>query len=283
MFWKNWRVWLASGLIVLLAGGFLFSKAPLFVQARSYFVMYFYTKYQESQSLMDELDIRIDIPGGLSTKDKDWYPFMLVYNDKQGFSRYTGRDLYLTILYNFGAFDRQSSSSSFFQPDSPYYSSFYGGYIVKYYEGKRPYGFSPQGELITEEILAVPEYDFKYLVMSGLGCPESKLTIENISCQILSGVEYAGYDNWHKIDGLLKINSPNHDYRDKRRNYLQFGYPLKYPGQEDFGLITMQGRIYVRYFEESDSTVFLYIMTPRSDTLEECDRSILSKTVISRK
>jgi len=281
MFGKHRKIWLVFGLIVLVAVGFLFSKAPLFVQARSYLVMFFYSKYEESHSLMDKLNIEIDIPGGMSTKERDWYPFMLVYNDNLGFSRYAGRDLSLTILYNFGAFSLKNSSSSFFQPDSPYYSSFYGGYIVKDNKNKRPYGFSPQGEPIIEEIMAVPEYDFKYLVLSGLGCPEGRLAMENLFCQVFSGVEYAGYDNWHKIDGLLKINNPNHDYHDKRRIYLQFGYPLKYSDQEEFGLISMQGRIYARYFEEPGCTVFLYIMAPQDDTLEKCDRNILRKTVIS--
>lgn len=266
--------------LVVISLGILLAKAPLYSKARSYLVMYAYSNLEKKSSLLNKLDVKVKIPGGQSTKEKDWYPFVLVYNDNQGFSNYMGRELSLTILYNFGAFDWKHGSSTYYQKDSPYYNSFYGGYIVQEHQTNRQYGFA-DGEPFIEEIISVPEYDFKYLVMKSLGCPEEKLVMDALSYEITADVEYAGYDDWYKIDGLLLLNTPNHKFKSNRRAYIQFGNPIEPSNTEEFGLITMHSRIYARYFEEIGSTVFLYIMTPGSAELEKCDKEILSKTVIS--
>lgn len=267
--------------LVIAAFGILILQPSLFIKARSYLVMSAYSNLVKINSLLNELNVRIDIPGGTSTKEKDWYPFVLVYNADAGFSKHIGRDLSLTILYNFGAFDWKNSTSTFYDAKSPYYNSFYGAYIVKEHQPGRKFAFDPEGQPIIDEVVSVPEYDFKYLVMESLGCPPEKLTMEALSYEITEGVSYAGYDGWHRMDGLLLVNNPNHRFRSNRKAYLQFGNPIYYEDREEFGLITMQGRIYARYFEEIESTVFLYIMTPGSTALEECDQKILSKTVIS--
>jgi len=191
-----------------------------------------------------------------------------------------GRELSLTILYNFGAFDWKTGSSTYYQEDSPFYNSFYGGYIIQEHELNRKYGFSSEEKPIIEEIISVPEYDFKYLVMQGLGCPEEKLVMDALSYEVTANVDYVGYKDWFKIDALLLLNNPNHKFKSNRRAYIQFGNPINYIDKEEFGLITMQGRIYAKYFEEIDSTIFLYIMTPGSLNLEQCDQEILSKTTI---
>lgn len=268
-------------LLLTVSLGLLFYKVPLYYQLRSYLVMYFYSIYEEKQSLIKKQNILIDIPGGTSTREKDWYPFVMVFNDDYGFSRYMGRDLALTILYNFGAFDWKQSSSSYYFINSPYYNSFYGGYIVRDNSGKK-FGFTPEGEPDLEEIFSVPEYDFKYLVLQSLGCPEEKMKMELKSCEITKDVEYAKYKGWIKIDSVLETNSPVHKYKVDRRAYIQYGNPFKGNDQEDFELMTMRGRIYARYFDQFGCTVFLYIMTPAWYTLEECDRKILSKTVIGK-
>lgn len=267
-------------LLVILSLSILFAKAPLYSKARSYLVMYAYSNFEKKNSLLNKLDVSVEIPGGTSTKEKDWYPFVSVYNDTQGFSNFMGRELSLTILYNFGAFDWKSGSSTYYNAESPYYNSFYGGYIIQDQETNRKYGFTTDGEPLIEEIISVPEYDFKYLVMQSLGCPEEKLAMDALSYEITANVDYVGYDDWYRIDGLLLLNNPNHKFKSNRRAYIQFGNPINYTDKEEFGLITMQSRIYAKYFEEIGSTVFLYIMTPGSLVLEKADQEILSKTTI---
>lgn len=281
-YFKRWKTTLGLILIVIIALSVLFLKVPLYYQARSYIVMYPFSKYEAKDSLLADKSFSLNIPGGTSTEKKDWYPFVMVFNDDEGFSQYIGRDLSLTILYNFGAFSWNKSSSAFFQDDSPYFNSFYGGYLIREKDANK-YGFSPDGKLNTDEILAVPEYDYHYLVLKSLGCPDEKLTMDILSNNITENVEYAGYKGWTRFDSLLLVNSPNHKYRGDRRAYIQYGNPLKQENLEDFRLMTTYGRIYVRYFEELKQTVFLYIVSPNSLTIEECDKDILSKTMITKK
>ncbi len=279
---KRWKTYVGLVVIVMLSLSVLFLKVPLYYQARSYILMYAFSKYEQANSLLKEQNIKIDIPGGNSTEKKDWYPFVMLFNDDRGFSQYMGKDLSLTVLYNFGAFNWNTSSSFYFQEDSPYFNSFYGGYLVKANTENQIFGFEDDGQVNLEEVFTVPEYDYKYLVLQSFGCPEEKLTMEILSHEITKNVSYAGYDNWTQIDSFLLVNSPVHKYKGDRRAYIQYGNPLKQGDKEDFPLITTQGRIYVRYFEEFKNTVFLYIISPNRLTIDECDHEILSKTVISK-
>jgi hypothetical protein len=67
----------------------------------------------------------------LTTIEKDWYPFVITFNDDEGFSNFIGRDLNYTVLYNFGAFEYLNGASMIYNPQSQYYSSFYGAYFIK--------------------------------------------------------------------------------------------------------------------------------------------------------
>ncbi|NLI92441.1 MAG: hypothetical protein GX434_09640 [Peptococcaceae bacterium] len=279
---KNWKSKVGFIIVVIIALCVLFMKVPLYYQARSYITMYVYSKYENKNSLMAKQGITVNIPGGSSTKEKDWYPFMMVFNDDKGISSYLGRDLNLTVLYNFGSFSWNQSSTDFFQDDSPYFASFYGGYVVKDKLGTKKIGFTEKGEPDIQEIFSIPEYDYKHLVLESLGCPPEKLKMEILSYNVKKDVKYAGYDNWVQIDSFMQINSPNHKYRGDRRAYYQYGNPLKKWNQEDFKLITTYGRLYVRYFEEFQDTIFLYVMSPDSTTIENCDATILSKTTITK-
>ncbi len=279
----DWKKYIAFILVILIALTVLFLKVPFYYQARSYALMYPYSLYEKNKGLLKTLDIPIAVPGGSSTQQKDWYPFMLVFNDDQGFSQYQGRDLALTILYNFGAFAWNSSSSSFFQQDSPYFNSFYGAYIVKENgDGSKEYGYTAEGNPDIDEIFELSRYDFLNLVLKSFGCPDDKLTMEILSHDVTTAVEYAGYKDWVRIDSLLLLNSPEHRFRGDRRAYIQYGNPLKKDNIEEFRLVTSNGRIYMRYFEEYQSTIFLYIMSPYSLTLEKTEEEILSKTTIGK-
>jgi hypothetical protein len=265
--------------VVVLALSVLLIKAPLYYQVRSYAVMYAFSKYEEKNSLLKKEAVEMKIPGGTITKEKDWYPFVMVFTDDKGFSTYMGRDLALTILYNFGAFRWNQSASDYFLEESPYYNSFYGGYLVKE-EGQKKYGFSDSGGLDIKEVFAVPEYDYQYLVMESLGCSSSRLVMDILSYNITEDIAYAGYQGWTQIDASLLVNSPKHKFSGERRAYIQYGNPAQLKEQEDFPLSITNGRIYIRFFENIKSTVFLYILSPNNTTLEECDDKILSKTTI---
>ena len=280
---KRWVAVLGLVLIISLALSAIFLKAPIYYQARSYLVMSVFSLYEKMNSLLDEQKIVLDIPGGLSTEEKDWYPFVMTFNADQGFSRYMGRDLRLTILYNFGSFNWRNASSTFFIEGSRYFNSFYGAYVVKEEDPNKKYGFAADGSLNIEEVFKLAEYDYKYLVLKSFGCPDDKLTMDILSYDLMSDVSYAGYDGWTRIDSMLLLNSPVHKYKGERRAYIQYGNPHQQEKGEEFKLMTSQGRIYARYFPEFQCSVFLYILSPELTTIEECDEQILSKTVISLK
>ena len=260
---------------VLLAAGVI---ALFFYPLRSYLVMSVYSGYNNKTSVMKQQGFDIDIKGGLSTPKRDWYPFVNVYDTSYEFSRHTGEDLSLTVLYNFGAFS--GKSSSFYDEDSDYFAAFYGAYVV--HDNQNPdnvYGFEGD-EINIDEIAEVPMFDYKYLVIEDLGCPYPVFEIEKF--ETMDVAEYAGYEGWVRVDARMISNSPSHTRREKKLGYIQYGAPIN-NGKDDFYEITLYGRMYVRYFEEYQSTIVIYVMGAEEDVTDECDTGILSKTVIKGK
>ena len=244
---------------------------------RSYLVMHFYSKYNEKSSVMQQMGFEVDIPGGNSTPKKDWYPFVNIFDASSRFSNYTNQDLTLSVLYNFGAFS--GKSSSIYDDTSPYFSAFYGAYVVKNNEiPNTPYGFQ-NGTIVFDEIMKVALYDYKYIVIGDLGCINP--VFEVLSYDISDSVNYAGYDGWVKINADIKTNSVSHNFKSKKAGYIQYGKPQN-NDKPDFYEITLKGRMYARYFEQFDSTIVIYVMGEDSNMIEICDTDILSFTKIKK-
>ncbi len=275
---KRKRLWILI-LVLLLCIALLLS--PVGAPIRSYAVMRPYSSFCYRDSLMKTDSIRFRIPGGASTKKPDWYPFVITFNDDEGLSGYLGEQVEFTILYAFGHFSMRKGTSSYYDPGSDYYSSFYGGYVVKPRDKERKFGFLPDGKVNPEELSKVPEYDQKVLVLSSLGCPQEKRVFREEISSVQYHVEYAGYPDWVRIDSGIETNSPVHEYKGFRQGYLQYGKPMgRFQYHEDFPVIPLKGRVYVRYFEEFQATIVLYNMAPSWETVDECDREILSETSI---
>ena len=217
--------------------------------------------------------------GGFSTAKKDWYPFVNTYDTSYEFSRYTGEDLALTVLYNFGAFD-SLRSSSFYNEESGYFAAFYGAYVVHDESGEgMPYGFM-EGKADIDEIAQVAMFDYKYLVIQDLGCDNP--VFELIEYDTLENTDYIGYSGWTRIDAKMLSNSPSHTRVEKKLGYIQYGQPRD-NGKDDFYTIDLYGRMYARYFEEYESTIVIYVMGADQDIIDECDGEILSATKIYSK
>ena len=269
----------------------LFLLSLMLPYAVSLGVMSAYSGMHRRESIMAEKGIQLEIPGGNATAEKDWYPFVMVFNPGESFGRAAGdSELRLTVLYNFGAFDLRRGCSSIYNVDSEYYSSFYGAYLVtgcdntkdrSVEKGKAPFGFSDDGAMNVHEVAMVPKYDFQHLVLGDLGIGTSEEVFQWDAETAAEDVSYLGYDGWSRVDANLLINGAAHIKRDFRRSYLQYGIPAyDVPGNKDFQPVEMKGRIYGRYFEEWDTSVFFYILTPGKETLEKCDRDILSKSLL---
>ena len=254
-------------------------------------VMSAYSGMHRRESIMAEKGIQLEIPGGNATAEKDWYPFVMVFNPGESFGRAAGdSELRLTVLYNFGAFDLRRGCSSIYNVDSEYYSSFYGAYLVtgcdntkdrSVEKGKAPFGFSDDGAMNVHEVAMVPKYDFQHLVLGDFGIGTSEEVFQWDAETAAEDVSYLGYDGWSRVDANLLINGAAHIKRGFRRSYLQYGVPAyDVTENKDFLPVEMEGRIYGRYFEEWDTSVFFYILTPGKKTLEKCDRDILSKSLL---
>ncbi|SHE31459.1 hypothetical protein [Alkalibacter saccharofermentans] len=254
------------------------AAATLFFQfafIRSLFVMGVYSFQQNRESLFVKENIDVIIPGGLSTREKDWYPFVITYNDSD-ISKILKTDAEMSIRYNFGAFE--NGSSLLYDSQSKYFNSFYGCYIIK---GKdTPMILHDQkGEWDIERIKMIPAYDLEVLVLKSLGAQNP--VAEFIVKKETPGMEVAGYDDWTVFDAEIVSNSPEHHKREFKRAYLQYGSPKNYLGK-DFPAVESYGRMYGRYFNEKELYVLIFVISTDIHTVYRTDSNFLSKTIIEK-
>lgn len=259
----------------------LFCLSPLSRVFYSMAVMSVYSKMNEKTSLLQTEEIELSVPGGLSTLRSDWYPFVMTFEADSGFRHFTGdSSLSLTILYNFPAFSPTKGCSRLYDTDSPYYNSFYGAYLVKDTDGDA-YGFTRQadGTLYPDAaaVAEVPKYDFWQLVLSEFGLTRSNAVFDWHITEISEPVTYAGEDGFYRIDATLTVNGSSHTYDGFTQSYLQYGKP-NFPVTAPLATVPMYGRLYGKYLEEKQVSLFFYIVAADKEVLEECDRELLSES-----
>ncbi len=250
--------------------------------SRSFMVTEIYKEMNRNQSILTKEGIHFNIPSGSRTKEKDWFNQMIWFHDSGGFSRYMNRNLDMTVLYTYGAFNSVFGTSMYYEEQSPFYGAFYGGYAVRDMDKPwEPFGFDTSGRIVNSEIESIPLYDQKYLVLPALGCTQEKVfnTQDHI---IVKDRTYAGYTGWTRVDSRIRTNGPAHRRQGFHRGYLQYGMPLEptEKGKKDFAPQWFYGRMYIRYFEEYQITICLYVMCKDLKTVDACDKELLSKTEI---
>ncbi|MCD8036757.1 MAG: hypothetical protein LUE88_05150, partial [Clostridiales bacterium] len=264
--------------IIILITAIIFIASRPAAVFRSMTVMAVYSHMQKADSLPEKNGFEMSIPGGLSTPESDWYPFVMTFNDDIGFQNFTGnKNLSLTILYNFPAFSAIKGCSRLYDPSSPYCSSFYGAYAVSSSDSAH-YGFNADGSLDEDSISQVPQFDMQRLVLSAFGLKSADMVFD-WSKTDSGSAEYAGYDDWVWVDAELTVNSSAHTADGFLQPYLQYGVP-HYDTETDFEPIKMYGRVYARYFDEYNCSIFFYILAADADVIDECDQNILSKSEI---
>jgi len=254
--------------VLLIAAALIFW---FFYPLRSLIVMGVYSGQHKQESVHKQHGFSVGIPSG-----SGWYPFVMTYN-ADGFAAWSGIDADMSILYNFGAFDTATRTSSFYNTDSDRYCSFYGAYVLHKDDGV--FGIADDGNVNMEDITQAVAYDYTQLVLSGFGCDDSVFCVDEYVLQ--QDVLYAGSNGWTRIDAAMTTNGVSHRYKESKTAYLQYGPPTQ-ALQEDFAVTTLQGRLYIKYFEDYDCTVMLYVIAPNIDAADACDKDILSKSVISR-
>jgi hypothetical protein len=251
--------------VLLLAAALIFW---FFYPLRSYVVMSVYSGQHSNESVLKKNGFSLDIPSG-----EGWYPFVMTYN-ADGFDSWSGIDADMSILYNFGAFDTATRTSSFYDVDSDKYCAFYGAYVLHQNDGV--FGFT-DGEVDMDAITQAVKYDYTQLVLAGFGCDDIVFDVDEFDIQ--PDMSYAGRDGWTRIDAAITTNGVAHQFIESKTAYLQYGPPTK-PVDEDFSVTTLQGRLYIKYIEDYDCTVMLYVIAPNANAVETCDDDVLSKAVI---
>lgn len=283
----------------------VFFWSPLSHYPISLAIMKVYSAIHEKESVMEEKGIQLKIPGGRITETPDWFPFAMTFNASAGFrdflemqeicsgqpadrADYSG--LQLTIVYNFPAFDMLQGCSRLYDSSSPYYNGFYGAYLVSGQtaeaDGSRhPYGFTPEGKLDVFSVAQVPQFDFQELVLADMGIRWNRMVFDCAVNGLKENVSYAGSGGWTRADANLTVNGVFHQKKQFHRAYLQYGPPgyqeENEPGTADFAPVGMYGRVYGKYFEEWDTSVFFYILVRDPEAMERCDREILGKSTLS--
>lgn len=251
--------------------------SPLFPFIKSISVMRVASIYEYHQSVMKDHDVEIRLKGGLHTKEKDWYPFVMTFNPvDEYFSRRVGRDASLTIMYNFGAFEYAKGASSLYNEDSPYFSSFYGAYVVE--DKNQAFGFNTDGTLNEAEISMVASYDMRVLVLRSIGCETPFFDYDVTAVEPVATM--VGYEDWTMMDSIIFTNSPVHEVTDGHTAYIQYGKCPVIP-EEDFVPITLYGRVYAKYFEDKDLTICFYIIGTSKEMVEETDLEFLQTASLS--
>lgn len=213
---------------------------------------------QYNQSPLKENRIRVELPAG-----EGWFDEMLFYQDSNGLKTQEGRPLELSIYYTFGDFE--NGRSTVYLPGSGYYSSFYGAYLIL--GSKLPV---PDAYWVER----VSAHDYEALILKALGHPNPYGTFKVNAFEIREESELLGYPDWTRYDGLIEAPGVAHQRGEFLRHYWQFGSPPDLGSEAAFGTTTLNGRIYVKSFEEEDLLVMVYLICESSAVLEHTDARI---------
>lgn len=246
--------------------------------------MFPYSYYHSQESSLKKNDYLIRIPSHNGILKDSWYPGMLVFYDEYGFGKWVNKPVELTVLYRFGGFKFGSDHSTYYDRKSKRFSSFYGAYIVENKNNSNSlYGYNEEHEVDLSEIMRIPEYDQRWLVMPSIGLPPEDVVFEVEIVDVINGLKYASESGlkWTKVDAYIVTNSPEHLYKNHQRGYLQYGVPLVPPdGADDYYPIQLAGRIYVTKNETENSLIALYVLAGDFEIVDQIDKEILSKTII---
>lgn len=120
----------------------------------------------------------------------------------------------------------------------------------------------------------ITQFDYQRLVIGDFPIDSDQEIFQWKIQQIKKKTSVAGSDGWLRIDADMLVNGALHQRKSFVRSYLQYGSP-KYDVMTDFAPVEMKGRVYAKYLEEQDVTVFFYVLARTDEVLENCDRTML--------
>lgn len=217
----------------------------------------------EKHRVNSEIDVLIP------TDKLGWFPKMIWYDASEAYNQSHHTDISLTILYSFGDFNQ--GVSSIFDKSSPYYSSFYGAYIIQ----NRGTGYPENLEQLAE----IPIFDFEKLILRDLGDPNYKGAFQYKVGTIEENVTYLSQTGWKKIDLDIETHGLWHNKKETLNHYIQFGIPKQASNGTDFEKVSLKGRLYFKVID-SNNAIALYIITGDGELLEATDRELLALTTL---
>lgn len=252
--------------LVILILAFILSfilLSPSFAGLKSDLALQIQGQSFKEKSVFNQVGLKLDIPIGKANNKNGWTKNMKLFHPGNNFP-HNGGEANMSILYNFGSFEK--GRSTFYDPDSDYFNAHYGVYAIQLEDGI--FGWE-NGNLNEEAITDIVAFDQLELVMESLGCPLSKRHFDYEITDIKEGPAMAGFSDWIQIDGRINTNSPLHHQTENRLGYIQYGeQPKDYLG-ENFPIVSMAGRLYLRYDNLKNITVIYFVVGKTREFIDQ--------------
>lgn len=181
--------------------------------------------------------------------------------------RTTGMPVDLVVFFDLADWAPGAPGSAYFDPRSPWYNGFLGGYGVRVRDASRPpWGFAADGAPLDDEMLAVVRCDYDVLTAGALGCPPDRRTTRVLRAE---GVTRGA---WRHLRAEFVIPSALHRLRDARRPdplyYVAFGLPderlVDAERGESYPPVAMEGEMLYRRIDARTTFAF-GAMFPQTD------------------
>ncbi|KNZ41903.1 hypothetical protein [Acetobacterium bakii] len=258
---------LALSLVILTLAFLLFSsngaglRSDLALQVQGYGF--------KDKSVFNQVGLEFFIPTGKGYSKSGWTNNVKLYHPGNNFPHDQGNGN-MSILYNFGHFEE--GRSTFYDPNSEYFNAHYGVYAIHLNDSI--FGWK-NGALDEAAVTKIIAFDQLELVMASLGCPASRRHFDYQITDVKEGHAMAGFSDWILINAVINTNSPLHHKTQNRLGYVQYGEPLKNYQGEDFPIVEMQGRIYLRYDEVHKVTVIYFVIGKTLEFIEKTSNDYL--------
>lgn len=253
------------GLIVLILAVILsfILLSPRFAGLKSDLALQIQGQSFKEKSVFNQVGLQLDIPTGKDDSNSGWTRNMKLYHPGDNFP-HDGGEANMSILYNFGGFEK--GQSTFYDPNSEYFNAHYGVYAIQLEKGM--FGWE-NGELNEAAITDVVAFDQLDLVMASLGCPVSQRHFDAEITSIKKGPAMAGFSDWIQMDALINTNSPLHHQTENHLGYVQYGVPPKDYNGVDFPVVSMAGRLYLRYDSFHNVTIIYFVVGKTQEFIDQ--------------
>lgn len=266
-------------ILIILSGLIAFRISPIYPVLKSYLVMSVYSHMHEKNSFLEKLNIDVQIPGGLSTPNKDYYPFVICYDSGEDYSERIHEEVELVIYYNFPAMDLSQGASLLYKENSPLCNSFYGAYALQFKNQDKIFGRKTDGLPDYESIMDVTRFDLEELVLESVGAVNPKVDYELESVEetiVFDGKEFQILEAQLECEGLW------HEVKKDYLAYIQYGRPTSKMGAgTSFKRIKMYGRIYMYIDEVTKISYFYYALATTKEQIEDIERKFIITSKIS--